>query len=249
MAQTSRTTVLGAGVHGLVDWRFEMSRLLVVSNRLPVTVEQQGETSEIRASSGGLASALKAVFHKCSGAWIGWPGVALSNELRLWPSTPEMELIPVFLTERERRDFYCGFSNEIIWPLFHDLQSRCNFDPTYWKAYVEVNRRFTKAVLDVASSDDLVWVHDYHLALMGSMLNETSPKLNAAYFQHIPFPSPDILEKLPWAVELIQSLLDFRILGFQTERDVRNFAACVRSMSVGRVRKWNDEFVIEHKHG
>jgi alpha,alpha-trehalose-phosphate synthase [UDP-forming] len=226
-----------------------MSRLFVVSNRLPVTVDVDGGQFEVRPSSGGLVSALTAVFQRTSGAWVGWPGVpSFEQELKLSPDLPGMELIPVFLTERERRDFYCGFSNEIIWPLFHDLQSRCNFDPAYWKAYVEVNQRFTKTVLEKASPDDLIWVHDYHLALMGSMLREAG-RPNAAYFQHIPFPSPDIFEKLPWGAELIQSLLDFRVIGFQTYRDVRNFSTCVRSMGNNRVRKWDQEYLIEHKHG
>jgi trehalose 6-phosphate synthase/phosphatase len=159
-----------------------------------------------------------------------------------------MELVPVFLTERERQDFYYGFSNEIIWPLFHDLQSRCNFDPAYWRAYVEVNRRFTGAVLERASADDLIWVHDYHLAMMGSMLRDAG-HTHAAYFQHIPFPSLDIFEKLPWGAQVLQSLLDFKVIGFQTERDLRNFSTCVRGIGLGQVRKWQDEFVIEHPHG
>ena len=104
-----------------------MSRLLVVSNRLPVTVEWNGDEPQVRPSSGGLVSALNAVFEHCSGAWIGWPGTSSSDDrlAHRFPSTPNLEMIPVFLTEQERQDFYCGFSNEIIWPLFHDLQSRC----------------------------------------------------------------------------------------------------------------------------
>jgi len=228
-----------------------VSRLIVVSNRLPVVVEGGSEAEVIlRESSGGLVSALKAVFRKHPGAWIGWPGTS-ANEYRLapWPSRPEMELIPVFLNEREFQDFYCGFSNEIIWPLFHDLQSRCNFDPSYWKAYVEVNQRFTQAILKHASAGDVVWVHDYHLALVGSMLHEKACELNTVYFQHIPFPSLDIFEKLPWGRQILESMCAFKVIGFQTDRDLNNFVACVRNMAVGRVHKWADEIVIEHHLG
>jgi trehalose 6-phosphate synthase/phosphatase len=228
-----------------------MSRLLVVSNRLPITVESTGDRLEVRPSSGGLVSALKSVFQKHPGAWIGWPGISSFDEsiASCWPNIPQMELVPVFLTEREREDFYCGFSNEIIWPLFHDLQSRCNFAPSYWKAYVEVNRRFTETVLGHAAPGDLIWVHDYHLALLGSMVHEQRVDLNVAYFQHIPFPSLDIFEKLPWGAEMISALLAFKVIGFQTDRDLRNFANCVRSFGIGRVRKWNDGLLIEHRHG
>ncbi len=226
-----------------------MNRLFVVSNRLPVTVEQGDGQLELRESSGGLVTALKAVFKNHSGGWIGWPGVSSLDAHVQLPSTPEMKLIPVFLTERERQDFYCGFSNEIIWPLFHDLQSRCNFDPCYWNAYVEVNRRFASAVLDHVGEGDLVWVHDYHLALTGGMLRQSRRYLDTAFFQHIPFPSLDIFEKLPWGSQIIQSMLAFKVVGFQTRRDLRNFATCVKSLRLGRVHHWNDEMLINHDHG
>lgn len=226
-----------------------MNRLLVVSNRLPITVEAGEQGYELRESSGGLVSAVKTVFQKYPGAWVGWPGVSSNEGLDTLPSSPEMELVPVFLTEREREDFYCGFSNEIIWPLFHDLQSRCNFDPRYWNAYVEVNRRFTSTVLEHVSDDDLVWVHDYHLALMGSMLRDSDRHLNTAYFQHIPFPCLDIFEKLPWGRQILGSMLAFKVVGFQTARDLRNFATCVKHFGLGRLHKSHDEAVIEHEDG
>jgi trehalose 6-phosphate synthase len=227
-----------------------MNRLFVVSNRLPVVVDTLGDRTEVRESSGGLVSALKSIFQNHPGAWIGWPGGNCSeSELRQWSKDPRMELVPVFLTERERQDFYCGFSNEIVWPLFHDLQSRCNFDPSYWKAYVEVNRRFTDVVLERATAGDLVWVHDYHLALMGSMLGKQGCDLNAVYFQHIPFPSLDIFEKLPWGREILESMLAFKVIGMQTERDLHNFAACLRNLGLGRVHHWSGEVLIEHEHG
>lgn len=228
-----------------------MKRLLVVSNRLPITIDSSGELPQVRESSGGLVSALKTVFERQSGAWIGWPGTGSTDFRHIAESrsSANMELIPVFLDEREHRDFYHGFSNEVIWPLFHDLQSRCNFDPCYWQAYQQVNRRFTEAVLKHAHPSDLVWVHDYHLALVGAMLRESGASLNVAYFQHIPFPSLDIFEKLPWGIQILESMLAFKVLGFQTARDLRNFIVCVQSLGVGRVRRWNDDVMIEHAKG
>ena len=120
--------------------------------------------------------------------------------------------------------------DEIVWPLFHDLQSRCNFDPAYWKAYVSVNQRFAEAVARVATDDAIVWVHDYHLMMLGSMLRKLGVSSKLAFFQHIPFPPADIFEKLPWRNEILRALFDFDVVGFQTPRDQRNFAGCVRRL-------------------
>lgn len=228
-----------------------MKKLLIVSNRLPVTVVRDGDRLGIRPSSGGLVTALNAVFECHPAAWIGWTGIscdrAVSEVLRAYSTGPK--LCPVFLTERQRMEFYCGFSNEIIWPLFHDLQSRCNFDPTYWHTYLEVNQHFTDAVLEEATGNDLVWVHDYHLAFVGCMLRRQNPRLQTAYFQHIPFPSVDIFEKLPWRMEFVEALLAFGVVGFQTERDLRNFTTCVRALGPGRVRRSGNHVIIEHHKG
>lgn len=105
--------------------------------------------------------------------------------------------MPVFLTSDEEAKFYYGFSNEIVWPLFHDLQSRCNFDPCYWGTYKYVNRKFAKEVLHHAHETECIWGHDYHLLLLADELREMGVEKTLAYFHHIPFPSPDIFGKLP----------------------------------------------------
>ena len=101
------------------------------------------------------------------------------------------------MTAEERSRFYCGFSNEVLWPLFHDLQSRCNFDPLYWDAHVTVNQRFAEKTANEIRAGDLVWVHDYHLMSVAASLRQLGVTEQLAYFHHIPFPSPDIFEKLP----------------------------------------------------
>lgn len=228
-----------------------MSRLIVVSNRLPVTILSTKKEVSVRESSGGLVTALKEVFVDHPGAWIGWTGTSFDEQVvrELAKCSLGMKLCPVFLTKQQQDEFYSGFSNEIIWPLFHDLQSRCNFDPSYWKAYVDVNRHFSDAVIEEIQPGDFVWVHDYHLALAGSMLRQQNRNVRTAYFQHIPFPSVDIFEKLPWRSELIKALLSFEIVGFQTDRDLRNFTACVRAFGVGRIRRWQEDVFVEHSHG
>ena len=205
-------------------------RLIVVSNRLPFSIEHDGNSYAINPSSGGLVTALRAVFRQYEGCWIGWTGTEYSPEVEdlLW-SLPqeEFQIQPVFLTEKERAQFYSGFSNEIVWPLFHDLQSRCNFDPDYWDSYVRINERFADRISKVARDEDFVWVHDYHLTRVAACLRERGLRCSLAFFQHIPFPSPDIFEKLPWREEFLRAMLDFDLVGLQTARDRQNFAICV----------------------
>ena len=206
-------------------------RLVVVSNRLPVTVNTSGSEPVIEHSSGGLVTALSPVLQQYSGYWIGWTGTERSEDIeRLFDefSSGNYELVPLYLNSEERNNFYLGFSNEILWPLFHDLQTRCNFDPAYWQTYVSVNDKFAKALLKVASPADLVWVQDYHLMLVAEAVKQRGSDWELAYFHHIPFPSPDMLEKLPWRKQILQALLHFNLLGFQTKRDRRNFVSCVR---------------------
>jgi alpha,alpha-trehalose-phosphate synthase [UDP-forming] len=143
--------------------------------------------------------------------------------------------VPVALSETERDEFYYGYSNEVIWPLFHDLQNFCNFEPAYWQAYKQVNERYADAIGRSAQPDDFIWVHDYHLMYVAQALRERglSQKLSGlTFFLHIPFPPYDIFSKLPQQQRLLRALLQFDLLGFQTRRDVRNFIQCVRRVMV-----------------
>ena len=140
---------------------------------------------------------------------------------------------PVRLTAEERDKFYYGFSNEIVWPLFHDLHTRCNFDPTFWKAYRAVNCKFARAVKENLRGDDFVWVHDYHLMHVARELREVGVRQKIGFFLHIPFPPPDIFLKLPWRFDVLQALLEFDVLGFQTQGHRRNFTQCIGSVVPG----------------
>jgi trehalose 6-phosphate synthase len=206
--------------------------MILVSNRLPTTVESGPNGSVLKPSSGGLVSALKPLFKARKGYWIGWLGEGYGDEIDelLAGSATDSacQLVSVALTPGERRGFYTGFSNEIVWPLFHDLQARCNFDPTYWKAYVSVNRKFADATARVANHDSVVWVHDYHLMLVGEFLRGQGIRSRMGFFLHIPFPPVDIFEKLPWRTQILRALFRFDVIGFQTPRDQRNFLSCVR---------------------
>ncbi len=213
--------------------------LIVASNRLPFAVvesEGDGEIGEWRVEpgSGGLVTALRPVLRNRGGRWIGWSGVTEEEAGDPRPLFADSrrrfgyELVPVPLTAREKLGFYSGFSNEIIWPLFHDLISLCNFDPAYWASYEAVNQKFAELIVRHARPDDFVWVHDYHLMRTASALRGLGFTGRMAFFLHIPFPPLDVFLKLPWRFQVLRSLLEYDLVGFQTVRDRRNFAQCMR---------------------
>lgn len=225
-------------------------RMVVVSNRLPVTIEQTPDGFRVEASSGGLVTALRPLLNDSEGIWIGWTGTDASPEIECvleeHSRQSNFALKPIFMSPDERSRFYCGFSNEVLWPLFHDLQSRCNFDPTYWDTHLSVNRRFAERAAKEAQAGDLIWVHDYHLMSVAAGLRQLGVSEALAYFHHIPFPSPDIFEKLPWREEILTALLDFDVVGFQTLRDRRNFIACLRQfVEAAEVRNHGDHLMVE----
>ncbi|MDP1708157.1 MAG: trehalose-6-phosphate synthase [Gammaproteobacteria bacterium] len=216
--------------------RAHRSRLIVASNRLPVVLTRDSKgTINATTGSGGLVSALLPVLRNRGGIWVGWPGLpALPDNINtLLEQTMHQagyRLEPVALTEDEHHRFYHGFSNEIIWPLFHDLQSLCNFNPSYWDAYQAVNRKFAEVIAGCSRDNDFIWIHDYHLMNTGQELRRLGVTAKTAFFLHTPFPPLDIFVKLPWRFQLLHALLEYDLIGFQTLRDRHNFTLCARTL-------------------
>jgi trehalose 6-phosphate synthase len=212
------------------------TRLIVVSNRLPVAIEGSGKDLTVKPGKGGLVTAIAPVLKNRGGLWIGWPGSPgkissrLKEEFSQFAKEAGYGLQSVTLTEEEVNKFYKGFANEIIWPLFHDFQSRCNFDPEYYHTYVNVNDKFAKAIAQRSRESDYCWVHDYHLMHVASKLKERGVKRNMGFFLHIPFPPIDIYLKNPWREQIVRALLDFDLVGFQTLRDRRNFQRALKTL-------------------
>jgi len=213
-------------------------RFVAVSNRLPVKLTRD-EDGTIRplAEVGGLVSALAPVLSNRGGQWVGWPGVEhtadLDHVLEEASRAAGYVLRPVYLARADAELYYNGFSNGIIWPLFHDLPSRCNFTPEAWDAYQRANQSFATVVADSCAESEHIWVHDYHLMRVGRELREMGVTAPLGFFLHIPFPPLDMFLRLPWRAEVLLALLAYDLVGFQTLRDRRNFLYCVRHLLPG----------------
>lgn len=212
-----------------------MKRLVIASNRLPIVLSREGGAWRIFPGAGGLLTALTPVLKQRGGLWIGWPGTSssqgLGSALSRESSLAGYTLKPVMLTPTEVHRFYVGFSNQIVWPLFHDLQTSCNFDPSFWTTYQEVNRKFARVIKRNLRRGDYLWVHDYHLMNVAQELRGAGVRVPIGFFLHIPFPPLDMFLKLPWRSEIIKGLLNFDLLGFQTQRDMGNFLDCIKNLA------------------
>jgi trehalose 6-phosphate synthase len=206
-------------------------RLVVVSNRLPLTMSLEDGILRSKPANAGLVAALEPLLRKQGGYWIGNPGIdenpMLPETLRQASQNRSYEYVPVYLSQEERENYYEGFSNRIIWPLFHDLPSLCNFDPTYWHHYLAVNEKFAAIAESAAGPADLIWIHDYQLMQVAKAVRARRPAAKLAFFLHTPFPGPDIFAKLPWRSQILEGLLEHDLIGLQTVRDLRNFLSCL----------------------
>lgn len=203
---------------------------VVVANRLPVdaSVDDDGNVSWTR-SPGGLVTAMAPVMAAADGAWVGWGG-APDQEVEPF-EVDGTELVPVMLTAEDLEKFYEGFSNDTLWPLYHDVISPPTFHRTWWEAYQRVNRRFAQAAADQAAEGATVWVHDYQLQLVPKMLRELRPDVRIGYFHHIPWPPLELFLQLPWRKQVVEGLLGADLVGFQRAGDASNFVRAVRRLT------------------
>ena len=201
----------------------------MVSNRLPVDYEVAFDGTESWCTSpGGLVTALEPLMRASEGAWVGWPGVADRSFLPF--ENDGISLVPVRLSQQDLETYYEGFSNDTLWPLYHDVIASPSYHRVWWESYVEVNRRFADAAADIAASGATIWVHDYQLQLVPRMLRESRPDLVIGFFNHIPFPPYGIYSQLPWRKQILNGLLGADLIGFQRVADAGNFAQAVRRL-------------------
>jgi len=204
-------------------------RFIVVSNRLPVdrVSDADGAGSWAR-SPGGLVTALEPVMRENDGAWIGWGG---QPDLEFEPFDNDgIRVVPVPLSADDIENYYEGFSNDTLWPLYHDVISPPSYHREWWDSYVEVNQRFAATTAAAAAPDATVWVQDYQLQLVPKMLRELRPDLTIGFFNHIPFPPYGIYSQLPWRTQIVEGLLGADVIGFQRVADASNFQRAVRRL-------------------
>ncbi len=204
---------------------------LVVSNRLPVDrVVDAGGTAGWKRSPGGLVTALEPVMRDAAGvgAWVGWAGGAA---LDLDPFDYDgMHIVPIRLSNDDIENYYEGFSNDTLWPLYHDVIAPPTYHRVWWESYVRVNWRFAEAAARIAASGATVWVQDYQLQLVPRILREIRPDLTIGFFNHIPFPAYGIYSQLPWRTQIVEGLLGADVIGFQRTADAGNFMRAVRRL-------------------
>jgi trehalose 6-phosphate synthase/phosphatase len=208
--------------------------ILVLSHRLPVTVQRGPRGLERRQSAGGLVTALDPVLRKRGGTWIGWAGTRLPPGEQLSAPSDPYQILPIPLSDTEVSRYYYGLSNRTLWPLFHCLPERARFDRRDWEIYEQVNLRFAEAAAEKVE-EGLVWVHDYQLMRVPLYLRRLRPGARIAFFLHIPFPPFDLFRILPWYREVLRGLLAADLIGFHVEGYARNFIDCVERLLGVRV--------------
>jgi alpha,alpha-trehalose-phosphate synthase [UDP-forming] len=204
----------------------EKPRLIVVSNRLPISVSKKGSEWEFKETGGGLATALSGLKKKKDFLWVGWIGRDIPKDDRESLTTKcraQLGTIPVYLSNREINQYYNGFSNRVLWPLFHYTPDSVHFDQQEWETYQKVNKKFAQTIAENANSHDTVWIHDFHLMLVPKMLRELRPDLKIGFFLHIPFPSSEIFRILPVRQKLIEGVLGSDLIGFHCFGYERHF--------------------------
>ncbi len=201
--------------------------LVIVANRLPVDrVELADGTKGWRTSPGGLVTAIEPVMRANHGIWIGWPG-GTDSDLEPFESDG-LELAPMSMSAQEIEEFYEGFSNATLWPLYHDLVAKPEFHREWWDSYVQVNQRFAERAAELAAEGATVWVHDYQLQLVPQMLRTLRPDLRIGFYLHIPFPPAELFQQLPWRRQILEGLLGADLVGFQLPGAAQNFVRLVR---------------------
>lgn len=210
-----------------------MQRFLIVSNRLPISIQTDNENIKITPSVGGLATSLRPIHEKYDSRWIGWPGInpedysedvqeKINNQLK------QNNYIPVNVETALFDDYYYGFSNKTIWPLFHYFMQYTEYNESHWDAYNKVNEQFADVISEHISEDDILWIHDYQLLLLPQLIRKRFPKITIGFFLHIPFPSYEVFRLLPWRREIVEGLLGADLIGFHTYDYQRHFNSCVR---------------------
>lgn len=212
-----------------------MKRIIIISNRLPLSLDFSDDKISVKQGIGGLATGMKPVHENYDSLWFGWPmydpktiGAEKTKEAEAL--LKQNDCAPVYLDDKDIDNYYYGFSNRTIWPLFHYFLQYTEYKTEFWESYVRVNQIFADAIAEQIKEDDHIWIHDYHLFLLPQMLREKFPNINIGFFLHIPFPSYEVFRLLPWRKEIIRGILGADLVGFHTYDYERHFRSCAHRL-------------------
>jgi trehalose 6-phosphate synthase len=216
--------------------------LVVVANRLPVRRVRRASHETWEISPGGLVTAMQPLLRERGGSWVGWAGAEGGSSQAF--EHDGMSIHPVPLTRTEIDRFYEGFSNETLWPLYHDGLRTPQFHRPWWRTYADVNRKFADIVSPLVGPESTVWIHDYHLQLLPAMLRDRRPRAKIGFFLHIPFPAIELYARMPWRREVLEGLLGADLIGFQSRLMAQNFLRAARryteATGAGSALHYND---------
>ncbi len=230
-------------LHQVVERVLGRRLFIAVSNREPYAHRFDADAIVCERPVSGLVTALEPVMRVCSGTWVAHGSgdadrdvVDAHDRIDVPPQRPEYRLRRVWLSKRDEEDYYYGFANEAIWPLCHIVYQHPTFEQQDWEAYSRVNRQFATAVLEEAGGQEaVVFIQDYHLALLPSLLREANPKLLIAQFWHIPWPNREAFRTCPWGAQILEGLLGNDLLGFHVRYHCQNFLETVATTTEARV--------------
>lgn len=207
--------------------------LVIISTRLPVTISKKDGKLKFSQSSGGLATGMSTIGKSLKSIWVGWPGIAnedLTQKDKAYIITElkKYKCSPVFLSKKEIDEYYSGYSNATLWPLFHYFVGKTRYETVFWEQYKRINHRFAKEAKQFINANTQVWVHDYQLMLLPTLIREHNKDSKIGFFLHTPFPSFEIFRQLPQREELLRGLLGADLIGFHTYDYVRHYLSSVR---------------------
>jgi trehalose 6-phosphate synthase/phosphatase len=218
-----------------------MGRIVIISNRLPVTISEKNGEIVLKPSTGGLATGMNSLSKSYEVIWVGWPGIPGSNPPQkdlISEKLNDLGLHPVFIGRSKFNNFYGGFSNSTLWPLFHYFQQFTDFAAKTWDDYREVNEQFAEKTAEIGKKGDIFWVQDYQLMLVPRLLRDKFPEATIGYFHHIPFPSFELMRTLPWREPIMRGVLGADLVGFHTFDYVRHFTS-----ATSRILKYDDIYL------